>query len=259
MRRKEFAARVWSKLIAFEKRQGLLKRGDRVLAGVSGGADSVCLAHYLSQAARRRGTTVFILHVHHGLRGRAADADARFVASLGARLGVPVRVRRVKAAACARKRGKGLEDAGRHLRYREFLKEARRLRCRKVATAHQMDDQAETVLLNLLRGTRIRGLGGIPPRRPLARGVEVIRPLLPLSRTDILAYLKIHSLSYRRDPSNESLAFTRNWVRRRVIPLLETKNPRIREHLAGIADQARMGSSSAKRSELKAVKTPFRT
>jgi tRNA(Ile)-lysidine synthase len=102
-----------------------------------------------------------------------------------------------------------------------------------------MDDQAETVLLHLLRGTRLKALSGIPPRRALAQGVELIRPLLALTRADVMAYLSVHGLAHRVDRSNDSEDFTRNWVRRKVIPLLESKNPRVREHLAGIADQAR--------------------
>jgi tRNA(Ile)-lysidine synthase len=243
MRKKEFAARIWAKLVAGEKRLGFPKAGDRILAAVSGGPDSVCLAHYLTQAARRKGCAVTLIHIHHGLRGKEADKDAAFVKDLGAKLGLPVVLRRVRVAAHAAKRGKGLEDAGRDLRYKVFLREARRLGCRQVATGHHMDDQAETVLLNLLRGTRAEGLAGIPPRRPLAARIEVLRPLLVLTRADILAYLKVQGLSHRTDRSNRSLTFTRNWMRRKVLPLLETKNPRIREHLAGISDQIRAGVS----------------
>lgn len=239
MRRKEFAARVWSKLVAFEKRHGLFARGDGVLAAVSGGPDSVCLAHYLAQLGRRKGFALFLLHVHHGLRGRAADEDAESVLELAASLGVPARVVYARVRERAAARGKGLENAGRELRYAAIKREAGRLGLNKAATGHHMDDQAETVLLNLLRGTRLSALAGIPPRRPLAPGLDLARPLLPLKRSEVLAYLEVHRLSFRLDRSNLSLDFTRNWLRRAILPALEARAPRVREHLAGIAEQVR--------------------
>ena len=239
MKRKQFAARIWSKLIAFETQEALFRRGDRVLAAVSGGPDSVCLAHYLAQLRRRKGIHPFILHIHHGLRGRAADQDALFVASLGFQLGIPVSAVRAPVAARAKARGKGLEDAGRELRYEALVKAARRLRCRKVATGHHLDDQAESVLLHLLRGTRLKALGAMAPRRRLKGRIELVRPLLPLTRAEIRTYLEIHGLESRTDKTNADEHFTRNWIRRSVLPLLASRNPRIREHLAGIAAQAR--------------------
>ena len=239
MRRQSFAARVWAKLLAHERREGLLARGQSVLAAVSGGADSVCLAHYLAQRARILNLEVSLLHVHHGLRGRSADGDAAFVVKLGERLGLPVTVVRVDAKARARTRGKGLEDAGRELRYAALTREARRLGCAAVATGHQLDDQAETVLLNLLRGTRLSALAAIPPKRPLTAAIALIRPLLPLSRAEISLYLERHDLPHREDRTNRCEDFTRNWLRAQVIPLLARRQPRLREHLAGIAAQAR--------------------
>jgi tRNA(Ile)-lysidine synthase len=239
MRRQSFAARVWAKLIAHERSEGLLARGEAVLAAVSGGPDSVCLAHYLAQRARALGVEVSLLHVHHGLRGRRADGDAAFVEELGKRLGLPVRVVQVDARARAKARGKGLEDAGRELRYASLTREARRLGCARVATGHQLDDQAETVLLHLLRGTRLSALAAIPPRRPLAPGITLVRPLLPLSRSEVELYLRHHDLPSREDATNRSRDFLRNWLRAEVIPLLARRQPRVREHLAGIAAQAR--------------------
>lgn len=237
MRRKEFAARVWAKLVAFERSRRFFNPGDQVLAAVSGGPDSVCLAHYLSALRRRRGFSLNFLHVHHGLRGREAERDAAFVRRLGKALGVPVAVVRAPVRRRARERGKGLEDAARELRYQALIGAARELKCNKVATAHQMDDQAETVLLHLMRGTRLKALAGIPPQRRLAPGIALIRPLLALKRSEVLEYLRIHGLGHRLDRSNLSPRFTRNWLRAKVIPIFETRNPRIREHLAGIAEQ----------------------
>lgn len=239
MRRKEFAAKVWSKLVAFEKEQRLLPAGARVLAGVSGGPDSVALAHWLVQQKRRKGLDVALLHVHHGLRGRAADRDAAFVLALGKTLGLPAAVVKADVKALARRRGLGLEDAGRKARYDALLAAARRGRRSVVCVGHQLDDQAETVLLHLLRGTSLAGLGGMAPARPLAPGITLARPLLPLTRAEVLAYLKVHGLDWREDATNASETFERNWVRRRLVPLLEERRPGLRERLARIAAQAR--------------------
>jgi len=245
MRKKEFAARVWSKLVAFEKRYALLPEGARILASVSGGPDSVCLAHWLSVQARRKALSVKLLHIHHGLRGRAADRDAAFVEDLGKHLGLPVRLVKADVKASAKKRGLGLEEAGRSERYRILAQHARRGRFQAVATGHQLDDQAETVLLHLLRGVSLEGLGGISPRRELAPGVELVRPLLPLTRREVLAYLEVHGLDWRQDRSNADPKFTRNWVRRKVLPLLERRAPGVKERLAAIAEKVRTATGRA--------------
>lgn len=239
MRRKEFAARVWSKLVAFDKRHALLTPGRRVLAAVSGGPDSVCLAHWLSVQARRKKLEVALLHVNHGLRGKSAERDAEFVRALGARLGLRVTVVRADVTGRAKKSGQGLEDAGRKERYRALAARARRGRFDAVATGHQLDDQAETVLLHLLRGTSLEGLGGIPARRPLAPGVELIRPLLPLTRAEVMLYLEIHDLDWRDDRTNRDPKFSRNWIRRDVLPLLESRAPGVKERLSDIAEKVR--------------------
>ncbi len=239
MRRKEFAARVWSKLIAFEKRHALLTPGRRVLAAVSGGPDSVALAHWLSAQARRKGLAVELFHVNHGLRGREAARDADSVKALGKRLGLRVTVARAPVKEVAARRGLGLEDAGRRERYRLLAARAVNGRFDAVATGHQLDDQAETVLLHLLRGTSLEGLGGIPPKRSLAPGVELIRPLLPLTRAEILSYLEVHALPWREDRSNADPKFSRNWVRAEVLPLLETRAPGVKERLSEIAGKIR--------------------
>ncbi|HVC09919.1 MAG TPA: tRNA lysidine(34) synthetase TilS [Elusimicrobiota bacterium] len=239
MRKEAFAARVWSKMRSLEKERGFLVPGGRILAAVSGGPDSVCLGHYLWSQSRRRGFALFFVHFHHGLRGRAADADARLVLDLGKKWGVPTRVVSIPVAKAAARRGLGIEEAGRKLRYQALAREAKRLGCGKAATAHHLDDQAESVLLSLLRGSRLEALAGIFPERPLSPGVKLIRPLLNLKKSEILEYLRFHDLKFRLDRTNASRRFTRNWVRQDVLPLLERKNPRVRERLAAVADQVR--------------------
>jgi len=245
MRRKEFAARVWSKLVAFERVHGLLPDGGRVLAAVSGGPDSVCLAHFLAQMARRKRLTLELFHVHHGLRGRDADRDAASVLALGKALGVPARVARARVRAVAKSRGLGLEEAGRLERYRLLAARAKRGRFSRVAAGHHLDDQAETVLLHLLRGTSLEGLGGIAPKRALAPGVELVRPLLPLTREEVLLYLELHGLSFREDKTNKDTAFARNWVRAEVLPLLESRAPGVKERLSAMAAKVRAATGRA--------------
>ena len=225
--------------MAHDRAHGLLKPGDRVLAAVSGGPDSVCLAHHLRRLAGRRRLRLTLAHLHHGLRGPDADRDERSVRSLARGLGVPLIVRRLPVRGLAREERRSLEDAGRKLRYQALASIARSENCNKVATGHHLDDQAETLLLHLLRGTKAKGLSGIPPLRPLGPGAQspvLIRPLLPLSRKDVEAYLRCFGLRSRTDRSNRSLDYTRNWIRLKVLPLLASRNPRIRENLAAIAE-----------------------
>ncbi|MFI5349220.1 MAG: tRNA lysidine(34) synthetase TilS, partial [Elusimicrobiota bacterium] len=158
---------------------------------------------------------------------------------LGRALGVPTRVARAPVRALSKKRGLGLEEAGRKERYRLLVARARRGRFDAVATGHHLDDQAETVLLHLLRGTSLEGLGGIAPSRPLAPGVALIRPLLPLTRAEVILYLKMHGLAWREDRTNQDKAFARNWVRAEVLPLLESRAPGVKERLSVIAAKVR--------------------
>lgn len=232
---------LYSRLMAFDRGEKLVQAGDNILIAVSGGPDSVCLAHHLSRLAGKRRLRLKLVHFHHGLRGREAERDAESVRRLAQRLGLPFIQRRLNVERAAKEEGRSLEDAGRALRYRELARLAVSGGFDKVATGHQLDDQAETVLLHLLRGTKANGLGGIPPKRPLkgAPGVAVVRPLLALSRKEVLDYLRAHQLPYRSDKSNRSQMFTRNWIRSRVVPLLAKKNPRIQEHLSALAADVR--------------------
>lgn len=226
-----------SKLAAYNRVQGLLSPRDRVLAGVSGGADSVCLAHWLgAQRAKGRLRALTLVHFHHGLRGKAADRDGALVRSLAQGLGAEFILERLDVRDAAAERRAGLEDAGRALRYKALARISREGDFGKVALGHHLDDNAETVLLHLLRGTKATGLAGIPSRRPLTGcRAEVVRPLLALTREETRAYCRSFGLSWREDATNKDVDFTRNWVRRRLIPLMESKSPRLREHLATLA------------------------
>jgi tRNA(Ile)-lysidine synthase len=222
----------------------LLRPGLRLAVGVSGGADSVALLRVLHERSRELGLVLHAAHLHHGLRGAEADADLVFARELAAGLGVPFHEERVDTEAEARpdptegKAGETIEEAARRLRYGWFRKLLASGEVDAVATAHTRDDQAETVLAKFLRGAWTEGLSGIHPAVDFPEG-RVVRPLLPATRAEVEVYLGGLGQSWREDSSNRHLTFTRNRIRHELLPLLEGWNPRLREHLAQMADLAR--------------------
>lgn len=239
--RKAVTMKFWNKVSANARRRRLFRDGDSILLAVSGGPDSVAMLDYFAGQARSHRLKLHICHINHKLRGRLADADAAFVKKLGAGYGIDTVVLCAEVKKLARKHGTSLEHAARNARYALLSGTALEKKCALVATAHHADDHAETVLLNLLRGTEPKGLLGIPCRRPLAaRGrvkVEVIRPLLAVNRREVEAYLKANSLPSRRDHTNDDEHYTRNWIRRTLLPLMTKRQPRLREHLGELSSK----------------------
>jgi tRNA(Ile)-lysidine synthetase-like protein len=171
-------------------RYSMIDAGDGIVVGVSGGPDSVALLLFLLDIAPDLDLRLHIAHVNHMIRGADADADTDYVQELGRSLGVPVTVRRVDVPKAARVMGATVEDAGRSARYGLFRQTAKALGFAKVAVGHNADDQAETVIMRVVRGTGIRGLAGIPPTRDLGEGITLIRPLIDTTRTAIEASAK---------------------------------------------------------------------
>ncbi len=235
MPKKNFNASVLPKMRAFAAK--LIDRKDVVLVGLSGGADSVCLLHFLQYLAKEKHFALTAVHVNHGLRGRAADADEQFCQALCETLKIPLFVKHVDAQAVAQQYDLSPEHGARKARYKAYAQVAKTWGATKLALGHHLDDQAETFLLNLLRGTKAQGLGGIPLRRPLKPGVEIVRPLLCVTRAEVEAYLAQNNLSHVTDQTNFDDVYRRNWVRNTLLPLLETKQPQIRQHLAQFAAQ----------------------
>ena len=220
------------------RRQGLLDGVGRVAAGVSGGADSVCLLRVLAALRQEGGPQVTAVHVLHGIRGEEAMEDAQFVRQLCARWEVPFRLFSFDVPQLARERGCSLEEAGRQARYEAFQQAAQEEGAQAVAVAHNMDDQAETLLLNLARGTGLRGMSGMAPERSLGP-VKLVRPLLCVRRSDIEAYLGGLGQEYRTDSTNLQDVYTRNRVRLHVMPALAQVNERAAEHMAQACQAAR--------------------
>jgi tRNA(Ile)-lysidine synthase len=216
----------------------LLRPGLRLAVGVSGGADSVALLRALCERSGELGLVLHAAHLHHGLRGEEADGDLAFAKDLAEELRIPFHQGRVDAGAEAKQRGETIEEAARRLRYGWFRQLLATGEVDAVATAHTQDDQAETVLAKFLRGAWTEGLSGIHPVVAFPEG-RILRPLLGTTRAEVEAYLKQLGQSWREDSTNRHLTFTRNRIRHELLPLLETWNPRLREHLAQMAALAR--------------------
>lgn len=209
--------------------QALLPPQGEVVVGISGGPDSVAMAHLLKALGYR----LHLAHLDHGLRPDSQE-DAALVRRLSQAWALPLYLERADVARYADARGLSLEAAAREVRYRFLFRVARDVRAQAVAVAHTQDDQAETVLLHLLRGSGLTGLQGMRPKAYLwDETIPLVRPFLVVSRREVLAYCREQGLPYREDPTNQDLRFTRNRIRHLLLPLLEREfNPRIRETLA---------------------------
>ena len=248
-----------SKAIDFIKRYSLTPRKGLILVAVSGGADSVCLLHVLAEWRRRLGIRLHVAHLDHEIRGVESQADAEYVSNLAGSLGIPITIDRQDVAAYKTERKCSLEEAARELRYAFFASLARKVGAHRIAIGHTRDDQVETILMHILRGTGITGLCGLAPCSPLAydsQGMSlpaqapgvtkrqrsnllVIRPLLDITREETASYCQKHQLDPRIDSSNLSPSFFRNRLRLHLLPLLRQYNPSIDQALLRLADIAK--------------------
>ncbi len=225
---------MYRTILEYIRRNRLFAPGDRVIVALSGGADSVCLLVVLNELKETLGLELKAVHVHHGLRGKEADRDRDYSGELADKLGVAFSCVQVDAALYAMEQGMSVEEAGRHLRYQIFEKECQDFSGAKIAVAHHKDDQAETILYNLFRGTGLKGLGGMRPVRD-----NIVRPLLCVGRAEILAYLEENGISYCEDSTNAQTDYVRNRIRTMLLPeIREQVNKRAGENILHAGDMA---------------------
>ena len=216
------------------KQEGLIPDGARCLCALSGGCDSVSLLFLLNELKEEKKLTLYAVYVNHGLR-EAAAGDEAYCVRLCSDLKIPLIVYRENASVHAAEKGFSVEEAGRALRYQRFREAACSFDLDTVLTAHHQDDQAETLLLNLFRGSGLSGLAGIAPQRKLTEGITLIRPLLSFSRQQLEEFLKEEGVSWREDESNRDEAYSRNYIRNRLLPEIEERFPNASERIASAA------------------------
>ena len=204
------------KVISYIEKNKILQDGDSVLLGVSGGADSVCMLHVLYSLREKYHLKLYVVHVNHGIRGSEAKRDADFVEQMAENLQIPFRVVTANIPEMAKEQKLSEEEAGRIFRYNTFEQVANEVGANKIAVAHNLNDNSETVLFNLFRGSRLKGLRGISPMRG-----QIIRPLLCCSRNEIEQYLQEKNLSYCTDSTNKETDYSRNRIRLKLMPYIK--------------------------------------
>ena len=212
----------------FATERALFSRGEGVVLAVSGGIDSMVMLDLFGRLAGPWNLSLTVAHVNYGLRGRASNADERFVREVCERRGV-----RFELLKQSVRKGENLQNEARRIRYRFLGETAARRGARVVATAHQMDDQAETILLHLIRGSGLRGLAGMPEKSAQGK-LSLVRPLLFATRREIADYAKKRGVASREDKTNTQTAYTRNRIRHLILPALAKVNPRIVETLSAM-------------------------
>ena len=213
----------------------MLKKRDRVLVGVSGGADSIFLLYALFRLKDKLGIEPIVANLDHGMRGRASEVDSKFVRKQTKAIGLKFIHKKLKICKKTFSGKLSGEEALRAARYSFFRKAAARVNARILATGHTLDDQAETVMMRIIKGTTIKGLVGILPKRK-DNGLTIIRPLIELEKRDIIVFLDKNRIGYRTDLTNFQEDYFRNKTRRKILPYLSRYNPRIKRSLFLMAE-----------------------
>ena len=228
---------IEERVFSYIEKYNMIEAGSQVIVGISGGGDSVCLLFLLSRYQKKNFFHLQGVHVNHGIRGQEALRDQEYARELCERLGVPFTVYTYSVPDIAGREKRSLEETGRMVRRRAFAQKAAELGGKTVvALAHHENDNAETVLHNLIRGTKVAGLGGIHPVQRSEEGISYIRPLLKVTREEIEAYLKQQQIPWMTDSSNEEIVYTRNRIRHKILPEMEKINPRAVSHITQAAD-----------------------
>ncbi|MGD6819097.1 tRNA lysidine(34) synthetase TilS [Metabacillus sp. 84] len=219
----------------FVKKHQLIEPSSAIMAGVSGGPDSLSLLHMLMQIRKEWNLRIVVLHVDHMFRGKESEEEMKFVQSFCEKHGILCESRQIDAGAYAKAHHMSFQEAARACRYRFFSDMMKKHACRTLALGHHGDDQIETILMRLVRGGKGTALAGIQPKREFSGG-QIIRPLLGLTKQEILDYCRIHDLQPRLDPSNEKDTYTRNRFRKRVLPFLKEENPQVHEKFQSFSE-----------------------
>lgn len=261
---------AWEKFKKSVEKNSLVKAGDKIILAVSGGPDSVCLMHLFWRLKKTLPIELLIVYLNHGLR-KESVREEKLIAGYGRKFDISVVIRKIPVSEFADIKKISVETAGRNLRYETLTKLAKENRCTKIATGHNGNDNAETMIMWLLRGTGTDGLAGIPVRRFVgadlsarlragrhacakSNQIEIIRPILSITRNEIIEYLNRQKLSYCIDKSNYSLDYARNRIRHQIIPVLQKYNPRIGEHLYNLSNIVREENSFINGIAAKAMK-----
>ena len=240
---------VLEKMNRLSKRYGFYQSGEKTLVGFSGGADSVTLLHALFSVLGK--DRVAAVHINHMLRGDEADADEAFCRDFCQKREIPFLSRKIDVSAICG--NSAFEETARNVRYRVFEESAEELNCTTVSLAHTASDNLETVIFHLCRGAGASGLSGIPPKRPLGNAA-VVRPLLDVTRDEILAYIEENGLSYRTDETNADTTYTRNFIRAEIVPLMKRINSSAEENARSASDSVCKLQDHAEESAMKFLK-----
>ena len=219
-----------TKVSAFIKQKRLIDPGDSCLVGVSGGPDSIALLAYMKEIMPTYGLKIIVAHVDHMFRGEESYQDYQYVERICAKWNLPFKGTRIDVPEYIRQTGKNTQQASRDCRYAYYKAIMKEYSVKKLVLAHHLDDQAETVLMNLVRGTTGKSRMGIPVRRPFAGGL-LIRPFLAVTREEIIDYCERMDLNPRIDPSNEKDLYTRNRFRKYILPIVKQENPQAMNHI----------------------------
>ncbi len=224
---------IYEKVVSYIKENDLISPGDTIVEGISGGADSVCLFRMLEEYKKEMDFNTVVVHVHHGIRKKSADKDLKFVEKLCETAGVELKSFKKDIPLICKITKESEEECGRRIRYELFDDVCKSYENPKIAVAHHMNDQAETVIFRIIRGSGIKGLTGMEAKRD-----NIIRPLLCLKRDEIESYLESIGQEYRIDETNGKLEYSRNYIRKKVMPKLESVRQNAVEHINALSGEA---------------------
>jgi len=213
---------------------GLIAQRDRVLLAVSGGSDSMAMLHIFTQLQKELEVTLAVAHLNHSIRGKRADRDSHLVKKTAEHYGLTCHIKKADVPQLAKTKKLSLEDAARIARYTFFQELCQKHGYNKLALAHTSNDNTETIIMKLLRGTGLKGLRGIAPTRPLTKGTVLVRPLLSFSKQDLYNYCRSHKLKWHEDQTNTCTDHVRNDIRKNIMPKLFKMNPNLDQTLLGM-------------------------